>query len=73
MRLWPIVKWLQRARLISFKGYRLGTQVYLAKDAAVAEAHMEMGYLSGLYSRLVIRIGLEKADKDFRNAFLAMR
>lgn len=43
------------------------------KDAAVAEAHLEMGYLSGLYSRLVIRIGLEKADKDFRNAFLAMR
>jgi len=43
------------------------------KDAAVAEAHLEIGYLSGLYSRLVIRIGLEKADKEFRNAFLAMR
>ena len=43
------------------------------KDAAVAEAHLEMGYLSGLYTRLVVRIGLEKADKSFRNAFLAMR
>jgi hypothetical protein len=42
------------------------------KDAAVAEAHLEIGYLSGLYTRLVVRIGLEKADKEFRNKFLAM-
>jgi len=43
------------------------------RDSAVAEAHLEMCYISGLYPRLVVRISLEKTDKDFRKAFLAMR
>lgn len=39
----------------------------------MAERELEDGYMHGVYSRLVVRIGLEKASKDFRNEFLAMR
>jgi len=43
------------------------------KDQSVAERELEDGYRHGIYSRLVVRIGLEKASKEFRNEFLAMR
>ena len=43
------------------------------KDRALAENELQDGYLNGQYTRLIVRIGLEKASKDFRNDFLAMR
>jgi hypothetical protein len=37
----------------------------------LAEDHMAAYLQEGLYTRLIVRIGLEKAGKDHRNHFLA--
>jgi 3-methyladenine DNA glycosylase AlkD len=41
------------------------------KNSMLLEAHLSDHYRSGLYSRLIVRIALEKAEKEFRNDFLA--
>ena len=41
-------------------------------DPALAEAHLSVHFKSGLYSRLIVRIALEKTSKEFRKDFMML-